>query len=255
MPFGELPIERTWVNTQQWPPHMDPARTMPPQQRVVYNPNVQVRPEDRDALQQALLLEREVIWWAKQPPHQAPPFRAEPLLRYARAILNAPSGSALGTAGATALSNAEGMIVAVTIYPSTAVATNEGQEILSYTVPAGHRAVVREWGARLGDGASEAVAFQLVTNTPNPTGEVNLAAISDLEHPAGVISLATEGSKIAVMARLIDTVAPAYVQVTIKGWIYPVLQADDSERSSLSDSFGPNTNGRFGRMPCPRSPA
>jgi hypothetical protein len=251
MPMGEWPIERTWVNTQQWPGFMDPARRMPGAPPVVYDPNrPAMSPEAARALETALSIENEVIWWAKQPPHQAPPFRAQPLLLLARAVLNAPSGSTLGVAGAASIAAAEGMIQAVTVYPAVAVAANSAQAILTFEVPAGHRAVIREWGARLGDSAAEAVGFQLVSGQPNPTGEVSLAAISDLDAPAPVCVLATERKKLQVLARNVDTVAPAFVQVCLKGWLYPVLQADDSERSSLSDNFGPNDNGRFARKPC-----
>lgn len=248
--LGELPIERTWGHTQQWPWQMDPARTAGAGGRMIYSPPTTPNPDDSEALRKALLLEREVVWWSQLAPHQAPPFRAMPLMVYSRAVLNVAAAATLGAAGAAAIGTAEGMIAAVTVFPAVAAAAGVPQQILNFTVPQNHRAVVRHWGARLGDGASEAVTFQIAAGTPNPLGEVELAAISDLEAPAPVLLLATEGQQVSVWARLIDTVAPAYVQTVIKGWIYPVLQADDSLRSSLSDSFGPQTNGRFGRMPC-----
>lgn len=252
-PLGEWPIERTWGHTQQFPGFMDPARTQQAQPKLVYAPPGPTNPADVAALQQAKALERELVWWSQLAPHQAPPFRATPLMVYARAVLNTSTGSAIGTAGATAIATAQSLVSTVSVLPSTAVAFSLQTPVViaSYKVPPNMRAVVRLWAAQLGDGATEAVSFSLRGGNGGQVESVNLAAFSALERPADTIMLVTEGRTIELLGKNNDTVAPAYVEVVFKGWIYPVLQSDDNLRASISDSFGPNpTNGRFSRVPC-----
>lgn len=256
MPLGELPPERDWTQRTAWP-HRQPPALGP---RLMQAPPGSEPVVSQQLVTDAEHLQRELAWWTQQVPHHAPPFRALPLDKIGAAVLNAPSGSALGTAAATVLATANSMFQTVNVLPSVAVATNEPQTILSFTVPAGTRAVVRQWGAEVGDSAGDSVGFQLVVNGTPVTGEVNLADASSLDMLQEVIGLATERQLILVKARNRDTAAPVFVQARIVGWTYPCLQDDDSLRSSLSDSFGPRTNGRFGgykacppgtQEPCP----
>lgn len=254
--LGELPPERDWTQRTGWP-HRQPPAIGP---RIMQQPPGTEPPVPVALLNDAEHLQRELVWWTQQAPHHAPPFRALPLDRIGRVVLNAPSGSALGTAAATVLATANSMFQTVNVLPSTAVATNGPQTVLSFTVPPGQRAVVRMWGAEVGDAAGDAVGFNLFVNGTPVTGELNLADASSLDFLQEVIGLATDRQLIEVKARNRDTAAPVYVQARIRGWTYPCLQDDDSLRSSLSDNFGPKTNGRFGRMnvcppgtqePCP----
>lgn len=249
MGLGELPPERDWTGGSAfWPNNPNCAPEAGP--RTVYDrEHVPLTGRELDKAQD---LAREILWWTQQPPHQQPPFRADPIRRRTRAVLNAPSGSVAGVAAAAAIAAAEGMLEAVTTYPSAAEASNVQQTILSYTVPPSSRGVVRLWGGQQGDGAFDAVKFQMWVGGLPVSNEINLAAVSSIERMVEVFGLATEGQTVELRARLIDTIAPAYVEVGFYGWVYPCLTTDDSLRSSLSDSFGPNTNGRFGRASCPR---
>lgn len=188
------------------------------------------------------------------PPWTTEPYRTYPFDQSARVVLNAPSGSTLGTAGATRIADAEvmGSSTALTILPSTADATNVEQTVLTTTVPQGMRLRIAGWGAEIGHSAFEKVLFRLVVGSQVVIGPVQLAAFGDLVDLASIFALGLAGQAVRVLARNADDVAPQYVAVRVYGWLWRSLTQDDSIRGAMGENpYAIDSNGRFGMATCP----
>lgn len=246
-----FPIERNWVQPT-WPPPYGLAPM--PGGQVVYPP-----PPSPQALAAQGAVNhvvgdaaRGLLVNTTETPIHAPPYRALPFPAERRVVVQPPGSPPLAgpLAAAVALAAAEAPfsgplpLIALT-------STSVFADVYSYTIPNGFRLVITKVGLGAPLAPKDALRWRLVVGTlplvaglPAGTGSDGLWPRASADDLLDTFAVPMANTTVSVQVRNLNVNSGYLVEVKLYGWLFPVLQQDDNERSLLLTN-GLDTNGRF----------
>lgn len=257
--MGDLPPEREWTH-----PYFPAMRQGPVTEPVmqVYPPRTPDQAQaERNAQAQVIAdgIRRTANCGTTLPvelsPREGIPFHGEEWRLGGRALIYPPAADTDATAGAAAL------LAAATRYGTAnftagavPAAVSSPIQLFFYRTPPGRRVEVERVYVRFADWGAEgngAILWQVdvggsVEIEPQSTGTRGVLETR--------ISVAPS-SEIAFVVRNRDVRSATLVEVLLWGWSYPVMQSDDTLRSTIMrQGFGPDSNGSLGAeqgcLPC-----
>ncbi len=182
-------------------------------------------------------LARSIIVNTNESPIHAPPFRARQLTAAARIVVGPVAGDAAATAAAVSLAAAEGTTVV------TPTATTQYVTVLSYNIPQGFRARVDGAGVYASNAARNSYLWRIVSGGVTIT-DVPQWGLADSMQMLDAFDITSPTKNIEIQVRNLDTASPVLIESRINGWVFPVLQNDDTLQSLLLTN-GFESNGRF----------
>lgn len=243
-----FPMGRGYTQ-QTWPAPITPNGHPTPNGRVVYPPiNPEAEAHQRQLNRETYAAFKAPILRTKDAPWQSAPFRSQPLLIENRWVVGpATAANAAAIAAAVALGVASapfsGGLTVTT--QATAVAFVAG---LTYQIPTGWRAVIQGIGLGAPSANKDALRWRVVNGgIPLGLGAQGgglwpRGSADDLMSVNMVSGLANDFFTIEV--RNLDINSGYLVEARIAGYMFPVAQNDDSERSLFNDG-GPDTDGMW----------
>lgn len=192
-------------------------------------------------------LARLLIINTNESPIHAPPFRARALTTATRIVVAPVAGDAVATAGAVALAAAEGTTV-VTPTASTSFVT-----VLTYTIPQGFRARINGAGVYIANAAHNLYRWRIVAGGEIISDSIQWGLADSMQF-LDVFNIPAPTKNVEIQVQNQDPDSGILVEARLNGWIFPVLQNDDTLQSlMLTNGF--ESNGRFtpnsGNSNCP----
>ncbi len=244
--MSENPRGREWTQPT-WPPAVTFA---PPTPKQVYAPIDPVAAAQQNGLDRAVYyaLKNVILDVAEVPWHQAP-FRAQPLLIENRWVVG-PAGTPPNAAALLAANNlaAASAPFSGPLTVTTQPLTSSWVAGLTFQVPQGWRAVIKGIGLGAPGATKDALRWRVVNGgVPLGIGAQGgglwpRGSADDILGVDMVSGLANNYFTIEV--RNLDALSGYLVEARIAGWMFPVAQNDDSQRS-LVNNGGPDTNGKW----------
>lgn len=207
------------------------AKTPHPTAHVVYGPG-EINPANSGCDDQAewllnvlAIAFRENLQVSELSPHTTPPFRAIDLNRSDKMTILPLAPTADASIAASNLALIDG----------TNPASTNSEDVITFTVPNRHIAIINLFGVTYGDaGAERDVSIQIRINGATQTDFGNTGVpVADAGDPESVFVTARGNEIITVSATNSSTIVPHTVCARLKGWIFPVQQNVDSLNSWL----------------------
>lgn len=246
--MNEFPVGRGFTQPT-WPAPVRPGMQPTPNGRVVYPPIDPAAQAQQNGLNKATYEAlRQVILDVVEAPWHKAPFRAQPLLIENRWVVGPAT-----TANAAALAAATALALASAPYSggltlTTQTTTGSFTAGLTYQIPLGYRAVIQGIGLGAPGANKDALRWRVVNGgVPLGLGAQGgglwpRGSADDLMAVNLISGLANDTFTIEV--RNLDINSGYLVEARIAGYMFPVAQNDDSQRSLINNG-GPDTNGMW----------